>query len=144
MKCPFCDTELTAGTTVCPDCGTVIEQNEVVAKGKDPGKTLGLVAMIVAIASAVLGLFSCCCCGGVLGVALFFVVSVVSLILGIVASKKSKKAGFKNVFAIVSIIVSAITVGVLGLLLIAMVAYLVIVIATYGLSGIFLMFEGLM
>lgn len=50
-----------------------------------PGKTLGIVALIVAI---------------------FF--NVIGLILGIVALVQSKKAGYKNGFAVAAIIVGAI------------------------------------
>ncbi|WP_040168447.1 DUF4190 domain-containing protein, partial [Microbacterium gorillae] len=61
--------------------------------GDYPGKTLGLVALIVAI---------------------FF--NVIGLILGIVAMSQSKKAGFKNPLALWAIIIGAVL-TVLGIII---------------------------
>lgn len=56
------------------------------APGADPGKTLGIVGLVLSILAAIVG-----------------------LIISIVAFNKSKKAGFKNVPALVGIII-----GILG------------------------------
>jgi len=50
--------------------------------GTDPGKTLGIIALVLSI-----------------------VVSIVGAIVGIVARSKSKKAGYKNGFALAAIII---------------------------------------
>lgn len=62
----------------------------------DPGKGLGIASMVVSIVGAVL-------CN------LFGITPIVGLILGIVANSKSKKAGFKNGFAIAGISVGAVS-----------------------------------
>ena len=146
MVCPFCQAEITANDKVCPMCGAPVneqaeEKPEVKAEAvadcsnvsaTDPGKTLGLVGMIMGIASLALGLFSCCCCGGILGVVIFLVTSVVSLILSVVAGKKSRAAGFANKNAKIGTIVSAISVGILLIMTVVMIVY----IAIYGLAGL--------
>ena len=145
MICPFCQAELSANDKVCPLCGAPVAEQSAeksnldntvdytpIVDEKDPGKTLGTVGMIMGIASLALGLFSCCCCGGIFGVSIFFVTSVVSLILSIVASKKSKQAGYTNKNATVGTIVSAIAVGIMLIMLVGMIIYL----AIYGLAGV--------
>lgn len=146
MVCPFCQAEITAEDKVCPMCGAPVNEQAEEKPGvkteaavdystvpaTDPGKTLGLVGMIMGIASLALGLFSCCCCGGIFGVAIFFVTSIVSLILSIIASKKSAEAGYTNKNAKIGIIVSAIAVGLMLIMLVGMIIY----IAIYGLAGL--------
>lgn len=145
MNCPFCQAELSATDKQCPMCGAPISETpaekpetqinyDIPMDMEDPGKKMGLVGMIMGIASLVLGLSGCCCCGAVFGlafIALFFVTSIVSLILSISASKKSKAAGYTNKNATVGIIVSAISVGVLLFLLVFAIVYL----AIYGMTG---------
>ena len=63
----------------------------------DPGKGLGIASMVVSIVGAVL-------CN------LFGITPIVGLILGIVANSKSKKAGFKNGFAIAGIVIGAVSI----------------------------------
>ena len=152
MVCPFCQAELSVGDKVCPMCGAPVNEAPVkkpeidmsmdyepIVETVDPGKKLGVAGMAMGIVSLVAGLFSCCCCGGIYGIAIFFVTSIISLILSIVASKKSKEAGFVNKNATVGIIVSAITAGVL---LIGVVIY-IIYIVLYGVAGMAGMLEEL-
>jgi hypothetical protein len=54
---------------------------------QNPGKTLGIVGLVLA-----------------------FVANIVGLIVSIVALRKSKKAGFKNGFAVAGIIISLISI----------------------------------
>lgn len=61
----------------------------------DPGKGLGIASMVVSIVGTLL-------CN------LFGITPIVGIVLGIVANSKSKKAGFKNGFAIAGISVGAV------------------------------------
>ncbi len=56
----------------------------------DPGKTMGIVAFVMSFFVS------------------FFLVQIVALILGIVALRKSKKAGYSNRWAVAAIIVSSV------------------------------------
>ena len=146
MVCPFCQAELSATDKMCPMCGAPVDETptqkpetqinyDIPMAIEDPGKTQGMIGMIMGIASLVLGLSGCCCCGAVFGlafIALFFVTSIVSLILSISASKKSKAAGYTNTCATVGIIVSAVSVGILLFLLVFAIVYL----AIYGIAGL--------
>lgn len=74
-----------------------------VAEVVNPGKTLGIVGLIMAF---------------------FFVIDIVGLVLSIMALNKSKKAGMSNGPALAGIIVSIVTIiiGVVILIVFAMVA----------------------
>jgi hypothetical protein len=72
----------------------------------DPGKTFGIVALVVSI---------------------FF--SLIGAILGIVAYSKSKSAGFKNKFALAAIIVG------FSLFVIQVIAAILIGVAAVGIAG---------
>ncbi|WP_165069991.1 hypothetical protein [Marisediminicola senii] len=65
--------------------------NQVGGPGEDPGKTLGIVGLVLA-----------------------FVFNIAGLIVSIIANKKSKDAGYKNGFAKAGIIISIISI-VLGI-----------------------------
>lgn len=149
MKCTFCGSEVPAGQKVCPICGVEVEdtvassasvENSQKPKAKAdksepvPGKVLGLVGMIIAIASLVLGFFGCCCCTWVVPV--FTVISVVSLVLCIVAAAKAKKAGMKNVFAVVGIIVSAVSLAVMVISIVLWIASFFLNIGIAGIGGL--------
>lgn len=165
MKCVFCGSEVQKGAKTCSVCGVAVEEEQShddlfdsrpapassprprpdpapaptpVKPEKDPGKGLGLAGMILGIASVALGIFGCCCS---MNVFFCLTVSVVGLILSILAANKSKKAGFKNVFATVGIIISAIATAIWGLLSIFAVLYLIVYVGLYGLSGLGLLEE---
>jgi len=61
--------------------------SETTATGVNPGKTLGIVGLVLA-----------------------FVANIVGLIVSIVALRKSKKAGFKNTPAVAGIVISIISI----------------------------------
>lgn len=118
MKCPICQAEITAEDKVCPACGAPVneapveetvaaqaepEVNAAPAVFEDPGKKLGLIAMILGIAGVALGVIlagACACLGGILPA----IASVAAVVLGILAMKKSKDAGFSNKQALIGII----------------------------------------
>ena len=73
MNCPFCNAEISAEDKICPTCGAPVNEEtaeqpavEEVAEAPvaetpavDPGKKLGLIAMIVGIAGLALGNSDC-------------------------------------------------------------------------------------
>lgn len=67
--------------------------------GDYPGKTLGIVAMILSLASLI-----------------GFPTAIVGVILGHISYNQGKQAGFKNTFALVGIIVGWILLGITVLL----------------------------
>ena len=90
---------------------------------KDPGKGLGIAALVLGIVGLVFGSFcSCCCCALIadpfIPGCVALVCGIVGLILGIIAMKKSKTAGFKNTSARVGAILSGIAIvpGVLAII----------------------------
>ena len=161
MKCVFCGSEVQKGAKTCSVCGVAVEEElshddlfdsqptpaprpeprpnpAPVKPARDPGKGLGVAGMILGIASVVLGVFGCCC---TMNIFFCFTVSVVGLVLSILAANKSKKTGFKNVFATVGIIISAIMTAILGLLSVFAIVYLLVYVGLYGLSGLGLIEE---
>ena len=134
MICKVCGTEVDAGNA-CAVCGTMAEAAEMevvetvetvetvececeAAPAKNPGKVLGIVALILGILAILLSLMcSClgCFLGGSLCVSLLnpsLLVGIGGLICGIIGSKKSKAAGFKNTLALVGTILSGAAVGI--------------------------------
>ena len=87
----------------------------------DPGYTLGIVSFILGIASLVTNIL--------------VVPSIVGLILGIMASKKSKEAGFKNTYATVGTVLSSVSLGLVALIVVAYIAYFVVVLGLVGVMG---------
>lgn len=75
-------------TAAASATGAGMVPNQGVAASEDPGKTMGVVGFVLSL----LGL------------------GVISLIVSIVATTKSKKAGFKNGFALAGIIISTISI----------------------------------
>lgn len=126
MICKACNAENKDGALFCANCGATLEQESVVVEATevapeievatDPGKGLGITALILSIAGLVLATLCSCGCGlfmmGWLPSIIGFILSVVGMILGIVASKKSKAAGCKNGMATVGMIL-----GIVGVVL---------------------------
>ena len=75
-------------TTAASATGAGMGPSQGVAVSEDPGKTMGIVGFVLSL----LGF------------------GVISLIVSIVATTKSKKAGFKNGFALAGIIISTISI----------------------------------
>ena len=153
MNCPYCNAEITAEEKICPVCGAPVNEEvkqepaaEVkteAAEAKDtkavnPGKTLGIVGLILGIASILLWLTSCCCYVSIVTVPLAFIVSLVGVILNASALKKSKKAGCKNVLALIGMILSAV---ILALAVISLVIGIVFI-ALYGFAGLMAILSG--
>lgn len=141
MVCPFCQTELSAGDKVCPTCGAPVTEapavqpkveityDESPVEAVDPGKKSGTVAMVLGIVAAVIAVMGCCCAY------ISFLplpIAIVGAIMSLVAMSKSKKAGFKNTNALVGLILSLVSL----LLTLAMLIYIIIVIALYGFAGL--------
>lgn len=136
MFCTKCGAQLEDGAKVCNACGEAIAEtntaSEAVAEAtekvtevvgtvtnkvdevlkddaNDPGKTLGLVSLILGIVSIALGTVCSClvaCVGGPLSSAL----SIAGIICGAIGMKKSKDAGFKNTKATVGLILSIVAI----------------------------------
>ena len=100
MICKNCGAHLADNTVFCTNCGNAVEgvssYEETVVTAQpvmtDPGKTLGMVSMILGIASLV---FS-------------WVAAIPGLILANMATKKSEEAGFTNTMAKVGKITSIV------------------------------------
>ncbi len=128
MICKACNAENKDGALFCANCGATLEQESVVVEATevapeievatDPGKGLGITALILGIAGLVLATLCACGCSCTLPIASIipsgvgFILSVVGMILGIVASKKSKAAGCKNTMATIGMIL-----GIVGVVL---------------------------
>lgn len=73
----------------------------------DPGKGMGVAALVLGIIGLVTGTVcacGCACLGGIIPA----IVCIVGLVLGIMAMNKSKAAGFKNTKALVGVILSGV------------------------------------
>ena len=127
MICKACNAANEDGALFCANCGATLEPAPAAAPvyeaapecevlTADPGKGLGITALILSIAGLVLATLCSCGCGlfmmGWLPSIIGFILSVVGMILGIVASKKSKAAGCKNGMATVGMIL-----GIVGVVL---------------------------
>ena len=126
MVCKICGTANVDGSVFCSNCGTTLQAEETQAYTApnpefaqtepapeatpvvvDPGKTFGLVSMILGIVSTVLsGICTCTC--GCFGGFLPFAAGVAGIILGIFAVKKSKTVGLDNKKAKIGFILCAV------------------------------------
>ena len=155
MRCKFCGSELPEDTTICPDCGMNLVSESLSEQkietihdddsGKDPGKVLGLIAMILGIVAAGLALISCgcCCCTytmllGIITMGISVIAGIVGFILGLIASSKSKAAGFKNTNATLGIILS---IAAIALFVVSIILAIVLFATGLGL-GFFAVFLG--
>ena len=95
MTCKNCGMEQEEGVAFCTSCGAPMTAEVPVPQkpAEDPGKTMGLVSLIVGIASIVLGNFAA---------------SVVGIILSSLAQKKSAAAGYQNKSAKIGLILSIV------------------------------------
>ena len=130
MKCKICGSEVAEGLRFCNECGAEVEMPKVAEPApvvdpapnpesapeqsqpeqpqKNPGKGLGIAALIIGIASwLVLSPLYCGCSFMSLGfipAILEIILGVVGLILAIIGMKKSKAVGMKNVMAVIGLI----------------------------------------
>ena len=148
MKCTFCGAELNDDVMFCTECGRAVEAtpavsaNAAVKADKDPGKVLGLIAMILGIVSAAMSLiflpFVCCYGLGLMGYVVSFALAVAAIILGAIGSKKSKAAGYKNVMATVGLILGIVFAGIVALVVALVVLLAVLAIVFYIIYIVFL------
>lgn len=82
MRCPYCKAEVLGHEEVCPSCGAPIELEKEKPQPQAPGKTLSIIAIILAIAGALLG--------WIYGAGLLL--SVAAIITGIIARKREPDA----------------------------------------------------
>lgn len=157
MFCQVCGTENPEGSAFCKGCGSALkiapapaaepvvepvaatpvteipndtQTNYTPVPTKDPGKGFGIAAMVLGIVGIVVTVV--CCSFSYLGL----IFSIVSIILGIVAKKKSKSVGMKNTMATVGIILSCIIIGINVLsLLIVLGTYLFAFLVTFFTSN---------
>ena len=115
MICKICGQMIADDATFCPICGAAVETQPVSFEvteetpASDPGKTLGLIAMIIGIVAAALSCVCMCSCLGMTVPPLF---AIAALVLGFIGMKKSKSAGFKNAFALVGLITGGAALGI--------------------------------
>jgi len=121
MICKNCGTDVAEGFAYCTNCGAQLEASQPAAAvsepavrqtAEDPGKTLGIVSLILGILSLVSGGFPAA--------------SVVGIILGNMAKKKSAEAGFANGSANIGVILS----------IIGLVVFVIVVVATVALYSL--------
>ena len=131
MFCPTCGKEVPDNLTYCSFCGGVLKDSAETsysayssdptaysAPNHVPGKGLGITSMI-------LGIMSHACCGSIF-------TAIIGLILGLIARSQAKKAGCKNSFATVGIILSIIALVLFVLVFIFYIVYFVLIL---GLSA---------
>ena len=115
MICPFCNAAISAQDKVCPVCGASVDGDctiqetdtvtDIESKG-NPGKVLGLIAMILGIAAVTIAALGYCCCG-IWGAFVTTLMSGAGLVMGIIAMLQPRRAGDGNVKALVAIITSS-------------------------------------
>lgn len=129
MNCPHCgseyvegkfcnvcgaDLEVTAEETVLPTDDSVIEQPTEVAETvstENPGKVFGIISLALGIVSVLLSTICSClfsCLGGILPC----ILAIAGLALGFVGLSKSKAAGHKNILALIGMILSGVSIGI--------------------------------
>ena len=114
MICKVCGIEVESGD-VCPACGaSLVEETVEVLNideapadvpAVDPGAQKGNIAMILGIVALALGAL-CSCLAACLGGALPFILAIVGIVMGTMAMKASKEAGFDNKKAKIGLILS--------------------------------------
>ncbi len=101
----------------------VFEKPESVAPQKDRGIGFGIAAMSLGVLSVTAGLLdSCLFCGavcGIVGNALFILISVLALLFGVIGLIMSKRSGAKNPMAVAGIVLGVVGTALLALVLIA-------------------------
>ena len=107
MICSNCGNEFYEGS-VCPVCGQAVEEIAPETVTTDPGKTLGIIALVLGIVSLVLGTV-CNCFFGCLGGLVPAAIAIAGIVCGALGMKKSKEAGFSNKLALVGLILSIAT-----------------------------------
>lgn len=107
MICQNCGNELPEGSTLCMNCGfeTAAPNPVPVNTQSSPGKTLGIVSLVLGIISVV-GI--CCSCVGL-------PFPIAGAVTGFLAFKQAKDAGEKNTLALVGMILSIV--GFVGMLI---------------------------
>ena len=125
MVCKICGTANVDGSVFCSNCGTTLQAEETQAYTApnpefaqtepapeatpvvvDPGKTFGLVSMILGIVTAALGALCACFCTCVGPLAI--VTGAVGIVLAVLAVKKSKTVGLDNKKAKIGFILCAV------------------------------------
>ena len=125
MICKVCGMEVESGE-FCPHCGAQMEI-PVNTTVEDPGKKLGLIALILGICALVLG-SACSCSCALLGSLLPGAAAIVGIVLGIMGMKKSSAAGCKNTLALIGIILS-------GVALVVMLVFIIVNAIIGGAAG---------
>ena len=118
MKCVACNAEISADAKFCPVCGVEIEEavtppeTENTAPSKDRGKLFGTLSVIFGAVSLFFGiLLPSGCLGGIcaiLGEIPFVIMSLISIVFGVIGRMISGKAGKVNVLAIIGTVLGAI------------------------------------
>ena len=125
MKCVACNAEISADAKFCPVCGVEIEEavtppeTENIAPAKDRGKFFGTLSVIFGAVSFFFGILlpSGCLSGicAILGDIPFVIMSLISIVFGVIGRMISGKAGRKNPRATAGLVL-----GISGIAFIAM------------------------
>jgi hypothetical protein len=126
MICNNCGCEVNG--EYCNNCGARVDYNaelnvdnsvnaEIVTPAKDPGKGLGIASLVLGIVAIAFGTI-CSCLAACLGGFLPLVCGIVGIVLGVLANKKSKQAGFNNKLAKIGMILSIVACALIVLFII--------------------------
>ncbi|MBR5515816.1 MAG: zinc-ribbon domain-containing protein [Clostridia bacterium] len=128
MICKNCGNEVVDGASFCAACGSSVEyENEetvradsyeqvnvevegvdaadVPAEVQDPGKTMGIVSLILGIVSILSSCCSAACCLGYISPTF----AIAGIIVGILGKKKSAEVEINNKMALVGMILSIVS-----------------------------------
>lgn len=125
MICKNCGATNADTDAFCVSCGAALEEaaaqvvteevaaevvsEETVENGKNPGKTLGIVSLVLGIASLLIGSVCSCTCA-CLGGSLPLLMAIGGIVTGAIGLSKAKKAGEKNPLALVGMILSIVAI----------------------------------
>ncbi|MBR5515813.1 MAG: zinc ribbon domain-containing protein [Clostridia bacterium] len=129
MICKYCGYENGDDVAFCGNCGAILTENNSsdinddatcannatyynIKPEEDPGKSQGVISFVLGLVSIVLsGTCGVCAgCYGIVFLAVFFVASIIGIVMGKKGLKLSKEQGFNNSLATLGIVLCIISI----------------------------------